>query len=519
MRRLGTRLAREDGQISVLFLLGVVTLVMLVMMLLNTGQHVTERIEVQNSADSLALSRANWAARSLNMVAMNQVAMTQATAVATATTALLPVAVQAIPDAIKGAKNAYTFLGGCSAASAACLVAAPACLLACQTYGWAAVAAFAAAGVDAAAVTGALKGGALGVEYANYAGAFVAMNDHIAETFPSFSAEITDRLAEENLVESPVFYPAQESDSGSPSTPLPVTKIPLIPDLSLDSGYDIGAFCYVLQKGDLIRPIPTNYQGLGYDAGVGPTDAAWADVENHIFGPLGFYVWMQPFSIPFMPKKKWIPLKLPEKGDLGGDVTPENEWNPETDPNNPDATDPGDSAASQEGKNEFAKLMKIAVAAVCATRTAPGIPPRPLTLYRVNQRPYVPLTRPQKTRDALSFLAFARRAKLDGQAKLQGEYFKVATPSTYAYAQAEVYNTTTFIPNPYGETPANYDLFSQGWRARLTPAKLLQQEKDGQLDFADATISDALGADTEYKALVEWFDALSLDDLEQINVH
>jgi hypothetical protein len=75
------RLARlhsdEGGQVLWFFVLTIAALVMLVAFVFNTGKQVTRKIEMQNAVDTAAISGATWVARGLNVMSMNNVAMTQ----------------------------------------------------------------------------------------------------------------------------------------------------------------------------------------------------------------------------------------------------------------------------------------------------------------------------------------------------------------------------------------------------------------------------------------------------------
>ena len=69
--------------------------------------------------------------------------------------------------------------------------------------------------------------------------------------------------------------------------------------------------------------------------------------------------------------------------------------------------------------------------------------------------------------------------------------------ATYAYAQAEVYTEQ-----------AAHDLFTQDWRARLVPAKLLERRKN-----------EVVRAVEEFSTLHELFGSLSPDELRRVNAH
>ncbi len=66
-----------SGQILVIVLLGIVALAGLVFYVVNVGDQSNRRVEMQNAADAAAISGAAWMARSMNVVAMNNVACTR----------------------------------------------------------------------------------------------------------------------------------------------------------------------------------------------------------------------------------------------------------------------------------------------------------------------------------------------------------------------------------------------------------------------------------------------------------
>ncbi|HET6429042.1 MAG TPA: pilus assembly protein TadG-related protein [Phycisphaerae bacterium] len=68
---------RCRGQVMFIVLLGTVLLAGLVMYVINVGDRVTRKVQTQNAADSAAMAGASWMARSMNVVAMNNVAQTR----------------------------------------------------------------------------------------------------------------------------------------------------------------------------------------------------------------------------------------------------------------------------------------------------------------------------------------------------------------------------------------------------------------------------------------------------------
>ncbi len=74
--------AHRQGQILVITLLAMALLVGLIFYVFNVGDQVNRRLELQNAADSAVVSGAGWMARSMNLVAMNNI--TQARMIALA---------------------------------------------------------------------------------------------------------------------------------------------------------------------------------------------------------------------------------------------------------------------------------------------------------------------------------------------------------------------------------------------------------------------------------------------------
>ncbi|MCC7192609.1 MAG: hypothetical protein IT444_07490 [Phycisphaeraceae bacterium] len=75
MRRPTTAHARQRGVVMVLVLLAMLLLVGLVFYVINLGRQVNRRVVTQNAADAAAMGGADWVARSLNVVSMNNVEM------------------------------------------------------------------------------------------------------------------------------------------------------------------------------------------------------------------------------------------------------------------------------------------------------------------------------------------------------------------------------------------------------------------------------------------------------------
>ncbi len=68
---------RHRGQVIVIALLAIILLAGMVFYVFNLGDQVNRRVSMQNAADSAAIGGATWMARSMNVVAMNNVAQTR----------------------------------------------------------------------------------------------------------------------------------------------------------------------------------------------------------------------------------------------------------------------------------------------------------------------------------------------------------------------------------------------------------------------------------------------------------
>lgn len=68
---------RCAGQVLMIVLLAIVLLAGIIFYVINVGDQVNRRVAMQNAADAAAISGASWMARSMNVIAMNNVACTR----------------------------------------------------------------------------------------------------------------------------------------------------------------------------------------------------------------------------------------------------------------------------------------------------------------------------------------------------------------------------------------------------------------------------------------------------------
>ena len=72
-----TFIKEERGQISVLFMFGMVTIVILAGLIFNTAKMTQRKIQMQGAADATAVATGAWAARGMNLVAFNNSGMAE----------------------------------------------------------------------------------------------------------------------------------------------------------------------------------------------------------------------------------------------------------------------------------------------------------------------------------------------------------------------------------------------------------------------------------------------------------
>ncbi len=449
------------GHAVPLFLLNAIALLLVVLLVLNTAEHLRRKIEVQNAADAHALTQATWTARTMNLMAMNQVAMTQALAVSVGAEALQILLVPALADAIQVESHLFRV------AMAACALTLVGCSAWLEFLRW-----------GANVVVPWLKLEAILVEsnvmlrFSATAKALSSMNDHLVETFPDFMDRIERRIAKDNDVVVPTFYPRDEE--GLASTPLPVVRIPFkaLPELCLAGRY--GA----------LESLRQSFASHRYPTGEGPSRIVRKDLSKRLMNKS-----VDPRkSGPLLHSSgKWLPSSHLPSNDYGY------------------------RSRQRKKDNSMTRTFDRVWAAQCLARRGLGGTGE-LSIYHVPVTHLLP--RSEEQRNALSLLAFTRR---DGGAAVSGRSFEVATDRTYAYAEAEVVSTRQAEGLPLGPVGlpgsfglGHYDLYSQGWVGRLMPSHLIQAHRD--------QVGEVL-SETGYRELARTFERLAPRDLEFLNAH
>ena len=114
MKQLKT-IKKQRGQLMILAMFGMVPLVLLIGFIFNTGEQVSSKIRVQNAADAAAMTQATWAARSMNVMSINNTALTQTYSVTIVGYSAYAVMVDALRLMIKEQKEILDMYKVCNA--------------------------------------------------------------------------------------------------------------------------------------------------------------------------------------------------------------------------------------------------------------------------------------------------------------------------------------------------------------------------------------------------------------------
>lgn len=421
---------RQSGQIIILFVVGLMSLILLLSLIFNTGQQIDARIKAQNAADAAALSQSTAVARSLNVMSMNNVAITQAFTLNVLMTALLPELVEASAKAgAKAVQYAINIASYCSACAVPPFVS---CIPCAANIGlevdlllfviiplidiW----------KDLGVTLDLEKGFSQPIfpppkirTAADITLSLVDMNKTLVREFPQTSADMAQALiARNNLGESPLFIAGdafpQPRNGVYTGTLLPVDRTQPIKGLT-----------------DLTRLPDSQHYGLcltgTYGTPVQFPPAYW-NMQQH-----GYPIRTGPYLIG---RDAFANTINPPVNHLEGFPHYTNV-----------ATD-------------FEDIVKLAWPLACVGQTLfrGTLNLNAFTridLYRI-KKPHLLVNAIGASRDDWSIVAIARQQQ--GSGALGGSRFPNPVDGHYAYAQAEVFNLVW------------YDLYTQDWQARLVPA-------------------------------------------------
>ena len=279
---------KQHGQLMILAMFGMIPLVLLIGFVFNTGEHVSSKIKTQNAADAAAITQATWAARSLNVMSINNTGMTQTYSITVVGLAVHSVIIEATKLIADEQKEIIDMGRDCAnlpcvepitcGVKAACFlyVAARQAYLALSVLPryW--------------RITEDLGGGSFPegliakkiYEFSDITQALSAMNEEIVKNYPEYTKKVSKEVAKINgLSDVPRFYAGYYGDDVAKSekyltTGLPVRKISILNGIG-QSLIGVATLKSTADKGTHRPPTSLtqryhNYKRHGYVTGKGP---------------------------------------------------------------------------------------------------------------------------------------------------------------------------------------------------------------------------------------------------------
>ena len=438
----------QSGQIVVLLIISLLTMMFTVGLIFNTGQQIHWKTQTQNAIDSGAISHGTNVARALNVMSANNVAITQAftlnvlmanlvpelTASTITATIVLPIYIaDAISWCAQAASNPFNIAAGIYCARNTAAAERTIDILGELDDIWDQIGSrFNPSKVgDAAAAVQALE----------------SMNTQLYTNFSNSAANMVTRLGyENNLDEAPVFigggafFANKEADLTSPNynaTWLPIEKTttiesgtPPVVGGSIDGSAQDLSLCITGYKGTPIAGTPTgnlkpfaNFEAHGYPIGEGPYPIGRDEFNDT------------------------IERQVDRLEDMRERI-------------------PGGSRIDIPDITDFKNLVEVAYPLMCSLQRVMGIaggsiinfpfPDERFTLYKASE-PVLDTTNTENHNWGI--FAIARKEQATGF--VGGGLFQNPIKAHYAYAQVEVYN------------PVWYDLYTQDWTVKLQPASFV----------------------------------------------
>ena len=426
----------QSGQVVVLLIISLLTMVLTVSLLFNTGQQVHSKTQTQNAIDSSVISHGSNVARALNVMSVNNVAITQAFTLNILMANLVP----------ELTASTYSALDGLVSYGSGAAKYCP------NIYTFFLCAANIAAGIRMAYILKKLVdiwdqiGSFLDPSKVNDAHSMVqaleSMNTQLYRNFSNNAATTTTRLGYlNNLDEPPVFigggafYANKEPDLTSPNynaTWLPIEKTTTIAGGSVPFVSGASASAEIQNYGLCVT---------GYKASPLAYPRLFWNFKEHDY-PVG----EGPFTIG---------------RDQFNDVIEEQVDNIEQMPEEI----PGFTQFDVADFTDFEDLVNVAFPLACVSQTlakaysvASPLPGSSFTLYRASKPPLFDIYSKKEIGD-WSIFAIARKEQTAGP--LGSGLFQNPIKGHYAYAQAEVFN------------PVWYDLYTQDWTVKMQPASFI----------------------------------------------
>jgi hypothetical protein len=446
-------------------------LVMLLGLVFNTSEQIIDKTRSQNGIDAAVMTQATWTARSLNIMSMNNVAITQAHAINVIGTALLPELIELSGQSIKKFGEYLRDGQRCLSAASGCGPFVLACQAACvAVYGvllahlsikviypliqiWQdlniPVTDFVFKPLDL--LTGKSTSlpddtTALGhiSDYEKMGQALIAMNKHVAENSNGFAKETVTAVSDRNglspLADTVFLFAAyKQTDPFG----LPVETVEF-------GGEGSGSDGNTLAKGIGREICKTGYLGTAFIDPTGQLISLDFNFQEH------GYDW---YKGPYVYGRDSVSeaIKKPReafKGFPHGGPEPKVRFDKAVDP----------MYATACSLRQFVKFPTIFGGGFIPYRVASDPGPRSALNYGKRD-----------SRDQWSIFGFSKFKRKD--ATVMGRWFVNDPNAQYASAQAEVYNGVW------------YDLYTQDWHAKLVSTHMLDSKNDGS-DFNSGALQN-----------------------------
>lgn len=537
------RLHRDErGFLSPIILFMAIALAYMIIFILNTGQMIYDKQRTQDTADAAALVHADWSARYLNIMAMNNVAASQATVILATSTALELTSLELAARAgVITAKLAdFTInsdLGGPPLFLPKCGFYRPIPLVGPIIYA-------ACAGFQGIRGIGAARAEAyvaiLHVKY-NPPGliakskaiidAMNKMNDYLVDSFPERVGNEALNLVRVDDADHLVFHPAcrngatcdrsKEGQGGD----LPVEKG------GIKGTVAYAEMCMAMSDGTTSfgagLAMRGEYAKRGFADGKGPLTGGGVDgrhIRDYVNDESGmktelpfFYLWYEAFGPGYrtsIPLKALIKQFNPDLDFFGADLLIDGAieavstvsgldfgvFNPFQYPiDKPPRYEDEQKADENDFTRKFDKIWGQVCSVGGGIASAIGVLPKPYWLKGREIFAFDPLTT-RMTGDQLKPYRALAVVSRKPRARLQAKKFADKTPA-FAYAESWVHNYTSF------------DLYTQDWLAALAPTSLV-----GDVSALSQTIKRSPPADS-YKALTAAFDKGGAGAWSVVNTH
>jgi len=541
-----TRLHRDQrGFLSPIILFMVIALAYMIIWILNTGQMVYDKQRTQDTADAAALVHADWNARYLNIMAMNNVASSQATVILATSTAyqLTLIELAARSTVILAKLTEYSTRDGWGDPSWRLPTGAPYCpvyskipliggIIYAACVGFQGIRAIGATKALAYTATSMIRYNPPGLilKSKNIISAMNDMNDYLVDSFPGRVGNEALNLVRIDDADHLVFHPACSSGSSCDrSKEGQGGNLPVERDV-LKGGVAYAEMCMAMSGGTQSYGFGLSMRGeyskRGFPAGKGPLTAGGVDgrhIRDYVNDESGtdtelpfFYLWYESFGPGYyttIPVRAIIEQFNGDLGFFGGWIIDGAMWalkkitgidlgviNPFQLPiDSPPRYEDKQTADENDFTRKFNKTWGQVCGAGGGIASALGVLPKPYWLKGRQIFAMDPLTT-RVTGDQLKPYRALAVVSRTPRARLQTRLFRDKT-AAYAYAESWVHNYTSF------------DLYTQDWLAALAPTSLV-----GDVSTLSQTIKRSPVAD-RYKPLTSAFDKGGANAWSAVSTH